>query len=325
MNKRNYIKLLDRFYKGETSLEEEILLRKAFSKGEVTEDLLKDYYKERWDAAEDSMDFDLQKSLYKKIKNKISPKKKSWLRTACSYVAVLVAGIIGTWLVIDFMNHKNESKFYTVITEKGQKTTVILPDGTTVWLNSDSRLSYDMTYDIEERNVRLEGEGYFDVVENARKPFTVKLKDYNVTALGTSFNISAYNEDATTVTTLIEGKVRISLGDVKTELYEHQSLTYDKTSGKFIQKIDELSYSAGIWRNNELVVSPGTTLEKFAIVLERKYNLEFDFADESIKQYKFEGIIKNSQLTNVLELISISAPINYKIIDNKVIFDRKTR
>ena len=327
-NFNKHIDLLDRYYRGETSADEEMALLYAIENGEIPEEELDRYYKSKWNASGDEMDPALQDELYRKVKAEIEAGRSRKLRRiftkALAYAACIAIGVVFTWSALHQQpQEENLSKLYSVITEKGQKTTVILPDGTTVWLNSDSRLSYDMSYDINDRNVKLEGEGYFEVAEDQERPFTVHLANYSVTALGTSFNISAYSNENHITTTLIEGKVRVHSNAIDTQLTENQAITYDKTSNKFMKENDVQSYISGLWRNNELAVSPGTTLMELTVILERNYNIQFEFQDESIKKYKFEGIIKNSQLTNILELISLSAPVKYSIRGNKVILDRK--
>lgn len=328
-NFNKHIDLLDRFYRGETSAEEELMLRSAIENGEISENDLEKYYKKQWDTAGSEMDRAQQDKIYRDVKATIATQteKNKTLRRVftrfLTYAACLLVGVLCTWTLIQRNHEQNLSKLYSVITEKGQKTTVILPDGTTVWLNSGSKLSYEMSYDIEDRFVKLEGEGYFEVAEDPERPFTVHLDSYNVTALGTSFNICAYKEDNRITTTLVEGKVRIHSHGIDTQLTENQSITYDKARNEFLKENEVQSYVSGLWRNNELAVSPETTLKELTVILERNYNIQFEFQDESIKKYKFEGIIKNSQLTNVLELISLSAPVKYSIRGNKVILDKK--
>lgn len=324
-----HIDLLNRFYRGETSAEEETMLHRAFENGEISEKDLEGYYKDQWNAAGNTMDSVQQEHIYDKVTSAIENKEGKAgkphriFTRILAYAACLAIGVLGTWSTMERTQKQELSKLYSVITEKGQKTTVVLPDGTTVWLNSGSRLSYDMSYDHKDRNVTLEGEGYFEVADDQERPFTVHLENYSVTALGTSFNISAYDEDNRITTTLVEGKVRVRSSGIDTQLTENQSITYDKERKEYVKENDVQSYVSGLWRNNELAVSPGTTLKELTVILERNYNIQFEFQDESIKKYKFEGVIKNSQLTNVLELISLSAPVAYSIRGNKVILDKK--
>ena len=328
-NFNRYIDLLDKFYRGETSADEELMLRSAFENGDLTEKYLEGYYKRQWNTAEDSMDPLQQERIYEKVSAAIATENgknkrvRHFFTRVLTYAACLVVGMLCTLGLIRHSQEEELSKCYSVITEKGQKTTIILPDGTTVWLNSGSCLSYDMSYDLKDRNVTLEGEGYFEVAEDSEKPFTVHLENYSVTALGTSFNISSYEEDTRITTTLVEGKVRIRSKEIDIQLTADQAITYDKIRNEYIKENEVQSYISGLWRNNELAVSPGTTLKELTVILERNYNIQFEFQDESIKKYKFEGVIKNSQLTNVLELISLSAPVKYSIRGNKVTLDRK--
>lgn len=326
-NFNKYINLLDRYYRGETSADEEAMLRSAIRNGEIEEDSLEKYYRNKWDAAGDSMDEQLQKRLYDKVKAQTVVNRKRIcfypvFARVFSYVACLILGVFCTWSI---MQHCQEdlSKSYSVITEKGQKTTVILPDGTTVWLNSASCLSYDMTYAHSDRNVILEGEAYFEVAKDDKRPFTVQTDDYKVTALGTTFNVSAYKEDSMSVTTLVEGRIQVQSDRIDTQLDGEQAISYNRQSGEFVKKNISTAYASGLWRDNELVVGAGTTLEQLTVILERNYNIQFEFLDEMIKNYKFEGIIKNCQLSNVLELVCLTAPVEYSIRSNKVVLNKK--
>ena len=328
-NSNRYIDILDRFYRGETSADEEALLRSAIENGEIADESLEVYYRKQWDAAGGRMDQERQDRLYGKIKGAVAAqhsRRRVLSRTffkVLSYAACLILGVFCTWYIMHHGQEEVLSKAYSVITEKGQKTTVILPDGTTVWLNSASRLSYDMSYAHSDRNVVLEGEAYFEVAKDDERPFTVHTEDYKVTALGTTFNVSAYKDDNMSVTTLVEGCIQVQSDRIDTQLEGEQSISYNRHSGEFVKKNTATAYASGLWRDNELVVGAGTTLEQLTVILERNYNIQFEFLDETIKNYKFEGIIKNCQLSNVLELVCLTAPVEYSIRSNKVVLDKK--
>jgi ferric-dicitrate binding protein FerR (iron transport regulator) len=295
---------------------------------EIADDQLEKYYGQKWDSADVHMDQAQQERLYQKVRNAAAQRPRGVIRShafyrVLSYAACLVLGILCTWGVMQYLQGNELSKTYSVITEKGQKTTVILPDGTTVWLNSASRISYDMSYAHSDRNVTLEGEAYFEVAEDKERPFVVHTDDYTVTALGTEFNVYAYKDDNMSVTTLVEGRVQVQSDRISTQLDGEQSISYDRLSGEFVKKNTATAYTSGLWRDNELVVSAGTTLEQLTAILERNYNIQFEFLDETIKNYKFEGIIKNCQLANVLELVCLTAPVEYEIRSNKVVLNAK--
>ncbi len=98
-----------------------------------------------------------------------------------------------------------------VATRKGSKTNLVLPDGTKVWVNADSRLSYGKNFGNQLREVYLEGEAYFDVAEDKRKPFIVHTNNIDVKVLGTAFNVRAYGNEVNTQTTLLRGSVEVML------------------------------------------------------------------------------------------------------------------
>src|SRR5690606_4885023 len=95
----------------------------------------------------------------------------------------------------------------TLIVPKGGQYKVILPDGTAVWMNSDSKLVYPVRFDGKMRKVTLWGEAYFDVAKNAAQPFVVKADDVEIKVFGTQFNIRTYDDDGGTSATLIEGRI----------------------------------------------------------------------------------------------------------------------
>lgn len=101
---------------------------------------------------------------------------------------------------------------YVVLADNGQRASVVLPDGTKVWLNSHTKLNYKSDYGVKERSVSLSGEAYFEVSKDTLRRFLVNAGDMEVEALGTAFNVKAYEEDDEVVTTLFEGSVRTAVG-----------------------------------------------------------------------------------------------------------------
>lgn len=241
-----------------------------------------------------------------------------WAAAAC----IAVAGFVGWYNYAQIS--ARQGHLFEIYTEKGQKTNITLPDGTHVWLNSASKLSYDSRYNLRSREVNLVGEGYFEVAKDPERRFRVNTGNYTVEALGTAFNVKSYPGDRTSVTTLFEGKVRIDDGDgFTTTLDPMEAVAYDTVDGGFTKSGSGRTQFAGLWRNNELIVESGTTLEKLTELLDREYNIRFVFRSERIKQLRFEGIIKNNNLQNVLQLIGLSGEVSYTIEDNTVVLDEK--
>lgn len=227
----------------------------------------------------------------------------------------------------------------------GSRANFSLPDGTTVTLNAGSRLKYDNRFGISDRVVQLEGEGYFKVAKDASRPFIVKTLYLSVRALGTEFNVKAYSDDKTIETTLVEGAVNIeSISDRKvTEIHvlkPNQKFTYFKTDSTIVDETTSVKEKIGnktqpvetqkiasipklvteniniepviSWKENRWIFEK-QSLSQIAIALERKFDVQIKFDSDRLKAYRFTGIIINEPIEQVLEVMSITAPINFKL------------
>ncbi|MDR3218000.1 MAG: FecR domain-containing protein [Dysgonamonadaceae bacterium] len=159
---------------------------------------------------------DENKSAYVRFVRK--RKKRRVLRFAVSsmkYVATVLIVVISTyWTVERYMvPHDRTAATNTLYVPVGQRARITLQDGTTVWLNAQSTLTYPSHFGGKERRVSLIGEGYFDVVHNEKKPFIVSASQVEMMVLGTKFNVYSYPEAGYTQTSLIEGAVRVSLSE----------------------------------------------------------------------------------------------------------------
>ena len=285
------------------------------------------YFREQWDAADTSIDSAVSARMKDVIDRAIKPtgkhRKPLYRLTAflCAAACLAAFVILGVHLYKD--SHASSGALNHIRTEKGQLVSLTLQDGTRVWLNSDSEISFPSFENASSRNVFLSGECYFEVAKDSRKPFTVHTDVYDVTAVGTAFNVRAYKTDETVKTTLIDGEVRVSGIGIDTRLLPDESFTFNRSLGTYAKDRSELSYYDTLWHGKELVVAPGTTLEQLARILERNYNFQFRFTDDVIKGYTFEGVIKNSQFTNVLDVICLSAPVSYKMEGDYVVFSKK--
>lgn len=322
---------MDAFLRGETSAREEEMLLAWMKDPETPREELTRFYVERWQAAPTQMDDEVRARIRRRLDERMGPlhkpqpdrRQRGWRRIAgIAAAASLVIGILLSWNAYNILN-RNSHKQFEICTARGQRTSLTLSDGSRVWLNSDSRLSYDARYNRSAREVRLSGEGYFEVAKDAERPFIVHTEDYTVEALGTSFNIRAYPADRTSQTTLVTGRVRITADDYAAELAPEQAVVFDRPSGSFRRETADHTFFAGNWRRNELVIARNTPLEELVVLLEREYNMTFVIRDESIRKLPFEGVIKNSRLDNVLDLITLSAPVKYSIRNNEIILEAK--
>ena len=130
-------------------------------------------------------------------------------KLAAAAVALVLVSSLVTYFFIS--HHSGPEAYYTCIAPLGGKAEVLLPDGSRVWLNAGSDLRYPASFGGDSRMVELNGEAYFEVAKHAGSKFTVNTKGYDVIVHGTKFNISAYDDDASVTTTLLEGSVQVSL------------------------------------------------------------------------------------------------------------------
>lgn len=340
---RPSIYLLDRFMRGETCAEEEQHLLAWFRNPASREEILA-FYRQKWQEAEGKeLPAEVQSRMFNAIARRIREAEESrqpatrlihptlfrqlagrWSTYAA--LALLCVGI--GWAVYTYTHPAGATetpRLYTVYAEKGQRAGITLPDGTKVWLNSHTRLSYPLDYGQKVRTVRLAGEAYFEVAKDKKHPFVVKAGEMEVEALGTAFNVKAYDEDNHIIATLFEGSIRTEANHKTTLLQPNQSVCFDRNRRQIEVHSPENPSYARMWRDNELAFN-GETLRDIAVLLNRLYNIEVKFESDKIKNYRFSGVIKNNSLDNVFEIISLTAPILYETRGDTILLrEKRTR
>lgn len=301
--------LLEKFFSGQSTEEENNVLSKIFKDG--GEDIFDEYCRRKW--AEN--DCRIPTSVKARIKQSLFTKmpRVKWRRVIASASAVLAAAVILFMCMLWSRPSENAApEIFEIVAERGQKSSVTLPDGSRVMINSASTISYTSDYNVKERNVFLSGEAYFDVASNADIPFVVHADKVSVTALGTEFNVKAYAEDPYVVTTLVEGCVRTEAGTQYELLTRAQEASYNKEADVLLAyDVKDISRAVP-WIRNELLFE-NESLADIAVTLERMYNVTIVFEDEAAKGYSYTGLIRNNSLQNVLELISSTSPVGYKM------------
>lgn len=320
-----YIVLLDRFMRGETSQEEEKQLL-AWFRGAVSREELFTFYKQKWEKVQhEDLSAEVQGRMYLQIKARmheveeagkkpdisIHSRRRLLFRWLPYAAAMLICLFVGLSSYLYVRQSAPASSEYLVSAEKGQRAGVTLPDGTKVWLNSHTELRYNSNYGIKERTVTLIGEAFFEVAKDTEHCFIVKAGEMEVEALGTSFNVKAYHEDDNYIVTLITGKIRAIVGNEIAVLTPDQHVSLNRKSNKLTVAETVNSSYACMWRNDELAFE-GETLGDIAVLLSRMYNVQVEFRSERIKNYRFSGVIRNNSLDNVIEIISLTAPITYE-------------
>jgi transmembrane sensor len=252
--------------------------------------------------------------------------RTKWLRLAACLLVLLTAGVC---YEIFFSEKKEErSPRHEIMASRGNKSHIILPDGSSVWLNADSKLSYNNNFGKKNRTVKLEGEAYFDVAKKAENPFIIELHaNVKVLVLGTSFNLRAYGQDDKVETTLISGslEVQYALGEttqkVLLEPMQKLSLQHPLPTDSTLKGIpttivqmspvkyygnDDKIIREVVWKDNQLCFD-ATTFDQVALQLERWFNIRVVFKDESLKQRKFTAYIKGEKLPEVMTAMAKAA------------------
>lgn len=236
-----HIELLDRFMSGKTSPEEERTLLAWFRDPDHKEEIMA-FYKSRWEESSGKkLPPKLQGQMFCEIKKRIRQEEKTleikkkphtlwkWLSYAAVALICIGLGIGSHWYNMRQVPPPDPLD-YVVLADNGQRASVVLPDGTKVWLNSHTKLNYKSDYGVKERSVSLSGEAYFEVSKDTLRRFLVNAGDMEVEALGTAFNVKAYEEDDEVVTTLFEGSVRTAVGKEFVILSPDESAVFNKSS-----------------------------------------------------------------------------------------------
>ena len=192
----------------------------------------------------------------------------------------------------------------------GTKTRVVLPDGSIVWLNSDSYIEYPKGFSDEARIIDLVGEAFFEVKKDCKRPFTVRSFGANTTALGTSFNISAFPENRVVEVHLITGKVNNVL------LRPGEGVSYDKKR-EFI-KVFEIDLDKVLGWKNGILFFDGDDFGSFVRKIERWYGVEVTVNKRPGKEWSVKGRFEKEYLTNVLETVGFNKSFSYKLNDKEL-------
>lgn len=199
----------------------------------------------------------------------------------------------------------------TIQTPRGGEYQIILADGSKVWLNAASILTFPTAFSRTERKVELTGEAYFEVAKNKEKPFIVETGDLSVNVLGTHFNIAAYRDESKLTTTLMEGSVRIDHGKNKMLIKPGQEASLEKNKN-FVQVREVDVEEAIAWKNGVFVFND-ENIESIMRKLSRWYDINVHFETE-LKNKDFSGTISRfKNVEEVLEMLQLTGSIHFKI------------
>lgn len=331
MERNHYIQIFDKFLRRQATTDEMKDLIQWLKDGQESNLWLN----EVWDLSESCVDSSIQQKMLERINQKLK-EEDSVLANQCSvsrfdirkvakWVAIFLLPLLSGVSVYLVMKSKpTSSGDLAIIVDKGQKASAVLPDGSKVWINSGSRLSYGAEYNEKERILKLSGEAYFDVKHDDSKPFIVHAGKLSVKALGTAFNVKSYDSDFEQTATLVRGKVEVVCGGQMATLSPNEQIVLNAQRGTVEKKSVPDAQSFVLWKNNEISFD-GDSFASIAATLERRYNVTICFGSESLKKYRFTGTVGNTNLQNVLQILSFTSPLEYAIDGDRVVLKENKR
>lgn len=254
--------------------------------------------------------------------DKYKTKKKS-IPVYLSKIAAILILPLAFALFYQWVSFSSGGGFtQTVSTPLASRTNFTLPDGSQVWLNAGSTISFPSRFGKKSRVVRLTGQAYFDV-KKEKIPFSVETKDFSVKVLGTAFDVFAYPGENAEVT-LERGKVQVeTTANAMADLLPGQQATINNLDGQIEKRsIDAKAFVA--WKDNRLMFVD-EPLEKVVLCLERWFNVTINIEDTSIRNLKVNGTIEYETISEVMDLLQIAAPINCAYDKDTQIFKIKAK
>lgn len=321
---QNEIDRIERYLNGLANNEDIVWVEERFAHGQQ-DTRLRNHIEQDWKTGKDDpimSEVDLSHLLdrvHHQIREREDQKKRKLLHRITSVYSkaaaiLLLPLIVSGGLMLGFagrFSDKEQQVNSVIHAPMGSRVSFNLPDGTTGWLNSGSSLSYSLPFG-DHRKVALEGEAWFDVAHNEKKPFEISTVNSTVQVLGTSFYLSAYHDENYVEVVLQKGKV-IFTDNSKTQnvtLLPSERLVF-RNGISVVTAADPSKYKA--WTDGKLVFR-GDEMAEVARRIERWYNIRVELADKELEQFSFRATFEDDPLDEVLELLSMTSPIQYKIV-----------
>lgn len=295
------------------------------------EDDLEHFLRRQWHELSDShdsssikLDYILHKLNFDINTKKAERKAKSmkFLTLYSRIAAVLIIPLL-IYSAFHFSNSINNEKTSWIVINSPSWSRVqfSLPDGSEGWLNSNSSLKYNDDF-TADREVILNGEAFFDVETNPRKPFIVQLGKMTVYATGTKFNVFSYENEDRVETTLEEGQIHISIkGKENIDLISGQQIVYfPKTNETIVRDVPTETYTS--WKENKLCFND-TPFEEVLRKISRRYNVVFEIRNRNLLDLKYTATFIDESIEDVMMLLKTVSPIKYTINRRSNINDKQ--
>jgi len=273
------------------------------------------------------IDFAVEEQGTRKKRAKISTK---WIFSGIIMLMTFAGLFIYLKMIKQSSNQSIQRNSNEILTKNGSKTKLLLPDGTEVWLNGGSKISYNKNYGNELREVSLTGEAFFDVVRNPEKPFLIHTGKIEIKVLGTAFNVKSYPDEKNIETTLIRGSIEITFKDRPSEkvilkpneklIVANEETLPTATVKQSIQQINEpiitlrhlnheksdSSVVETAWMRNKLLFQD-QSFKELALEMERWYGVSIEFDQSKRDTLHFTGSFENETVQQALDALKLTA------------------
>ena len=321
MNKQQIIRLLEKYQYGACSEQERKLV----------EDFLASYQSEnnQWVDWKHGDQEEIRDRIYNEIHTNIREEKSISRKISnlniYKYAATVLLIFTVSILLFEYNQPREEiqvqdNRFITKTTLRGQKTNIVLGDGTFIRLNSESSLVYPDGFDKDIREVTLIGEAYFEVTKDSLRPFVIRSGDLVTKVLGTSFNIKAYPDNNMEVT-VSSGMVQVQPSDeglnrLNQQIYltPNQQVSYNSTTNELKKKEVDINQFLA-WKNDQIILNK-VSMKEASSILERWFNVEIFFENKAIEDCIIRSEYKNENLINILESMKFILGIDYRLEEN---------
>ena len=291
-------KTLHRFFEGKTTIDEEVSIRKWVEHSKKNEE---SFLKERL-AYDVSLFSNIDRDIeYEKKRYKISPWQISTV--AATALLLIISGLY-------FINNNHDDQYNTIIVPAGQRINLILADETNVWLNSNTKFEYPTKFAKSERTVYLDGEAYFEVTDNKKKPFKVKTTSGDVQVTGTKFNVEAYSKMGNFETSLFEGGVDIYNNNnklISLAPYQKSTLAGNNIIISKIEDGDEFLWKEG------LIAFNNKNLDEVLVSLEKYFDIKIEIISKGLPNYTYSGKFRQTDgVEHALRVLQRSIQFTYE-------------
>ncbi len=243
------------------------------------------------------------------------------------YAAILLLPLLlyASW--VTYQHFFAPAGHFTLATSKGEQTNITLPDGSSAWLNVDTRITYTTSYGKKNRELTVSGEAFFNVKKDAAKPFVVHVQNMDVKALGTAFNVKGYDDEAMVQTSLFEGKVDVEINSSEGHfqrqvLTSGQSLVFSKeTDTANLKRFDQ--ETIGAWKDRQLIFE-NTPFDEVIRNTERWFNVAITYpANQFEGDYLTLRLKKGESLERLFEIIDETIGIRYTTVNHQFTITKK--